>query len=196
MKKKSNFFRLPEVLLFSLMLVIIASCGSAKQVSKVDGKIKSEQPFSSKEYRSDDNYLRYVASEESADLSAAKALAFIQSQTGLAMEANKEIEGMFSNYLHFARGAQGNDATKHIQSLFDGIVQINLPRTTIIGEDVYRDKKTGKYTYYIATQISISELEKESLRLAREEAAVKELIREKEYREFMEQKLREKRASR
>jgi hypothetical protein len=183
-------------MIVSSIIFTLTACGTNKQVSRVDDKEKVVQPFSSAEFRSDDNYLRYVASEESSDLSAAKSLAFIQSQTGLVMQASKEVEGMYSNYLNFSKGAQSKDAVKHIQSLFDGIVQIRLPRTTIIGEEVYRDKKTGKYTYYVASQISISDLEKESLRLAGEEAALKEVIDEKAYRNFMEQKLREKRASR
>lgn len=196
MKKQVKPFNNMQSVIAFVLILLLAACGSNKQVSKVDGKVKSDQPFTSAEYRTDDNYIRYVASEESADLSAAKSLAQIESQTGLVVQANKQVEGMFSNYLNFSKGSQSRDAAKHIQYLFDGIIQLRLPRTAIIGEEVYVDKKTGKYTCYVATQISIDELEKESMRLAREEETLKELINENEYRKFMEEKLREKRASR
>lgn len=193
--KKSNPIHMKQLLAF-LTILLLASCGSSRKISKVDDKVKSVQPFSSADYRSDENYIRYVASEESADLSGAKALAYIQSESGIVLQANKEVEGMFTNYLNFAKGGIDKDVHKHIQYLFDGIIQIRLPRTMIIGEEAYKDPKTGKYTYYVATQISMDDLIKESERIAREDAALKEVVDEKDYRRFMEDKLREKRAAR
>lgn len=183
-------------LLALVFLLLNGSCRSRKEVSAVEGKQKVAEPFTSKEYRSDEQYLRYVASEESRDLSSAKSVAFIQAQTGIAMEANKEIEGMFTNYLNFDKSGENPQASKHIQYLFDGIVQIRMPYTRIIGEEAYRDPQTGFYTYYVASEVSINELEKESLRLLQEDERLKTIISENEYREVMEKKIQERKASR
>jgi hypothetical protein len=169
------------------------SCRSHKETAAaVDGKAVYDQPFSEKEYQTDDKYLRYVGFEESSDLMVAKTTAMIQAQTGLAMAANKEVEGMFTNYLNFAKTSATPENVKHIQALFDGIIQIHLPRVRVIGEKAYKDKKTGLFTYYAAVEVDISELEKESVRLADQNQQVKAVIAEKEYRSFMEEKLRKR----
>lgn len=141
-------------------LLFNTSCRNSKELSATAGETKVVQPFSTKEFASDDAFIRYVASEKANDLSIAKSVALIQAQTGLAMLANKEIEGMFTDYLNYKKGPQQSTSVKHVQSLFDGLVQIRMPRVRIIGEEVYRDNKTGQYTYYIAAQISLEELEK------------------------------------
>jgi hypothetical protein len=190
MKKSSTWVAMAVA---ATTIFFSASCRNSKELSATAGETKVVQPFASKEYASDDAYIRYVASEKAGDISVAKSVALIQAQTGLAMLANKEIEGMFTDYLNFKKGPQQNSSVKHVQSLFDGLVQVRMPRVRIIGEELYRDNKTGEYTYYIAAQISVEELEKESLRMVNEEAAIKEVIQEKEYRTLMDQKFRDRR---
>lgn len=188
--------KLNVILLISSTLVHY-SCKTNKSVVKdLEGKEIYKEPFSSDEYRSDDSHIRYVASEESNDIAVAKSVALIQSQAGLAVMVNKEIEGMFTSYLNFVKNGSNSEAVKHIQSLFDGIVQVRLPNVRVIGEQAFRDKRSGVFTYYVATEIKVSDLEKESMRLAQEDARLKAVVAEKEYREFLEAKLQQRKGDR
>lgn len=184
-------FALLTLFLALSILTLCSSCRSRKGVEVSDGMEKVKEPFSSAEYRSDENYVRYVGIAKDPNLASVKQVALIEAQSGIALLANKQIEGMFTNYLNYTNAANRNESAKHIQALFDGMIQLRLPFTRIIGEEVYKDKKTGEHLAYVAVAISVEDLEKESLRLLQEDARLKNLVSEEGYRALMEKKLQQ-----
>jgi hypothetical protein len=190
-KTKNNMkHSLSTLVLVLSTLTLLPSC-SHKTTAVVGDSEKVTEPFSSPEYRSDSKHVRYVGTIESDNITSAKQAALIEAQSGIALLSSKKIEGMFTDYLDLSNTSNKNESAKHIQSLFDGIVQIRLPFTRIIGEELYKNKSTGQYTSYIAIEVSVEELEKESLRILQTDARIKNLVSEKGYRELLDKKLQQ-----
>jgi hypothetical protein len=190
-KTKNNMKQsLSTVVLVLTLLALLPSC-SHKTTTVVGNSEKVTEPFSSPEYRSDSKYIRFVGMIESDNITSAKQAALIEAQSGIALLSSKKIEGMFTNYLDYSNASNKNESAKHIQTLFDGIVQIRLPFTRIIGEELYKNKSTSQYTCYIAIEVSVEELEKESLRILQTDARIKNIVSEKGYRELLDKKFQQ-----
>lgn len=156
-----------EKLMRSLLIIIfmlgVVACHSGKKITKVEQQEKIILPFAGSDYRTNEKYLRFVQSHESVDLSNAKSRALMKAQAGIAQTASVLVKSVMHNYLNERKIDEQSEYGDKYNAITQLVLKEKLNNTRIIGEEVYRDKATGKYTYYIALEMNADELLEKSI---------------------------------
>ncbi len=165
MKKHSSRFIASLAPLSILFLMIItSSCIKTKNIAKVEKLEKIELPFSGKDYRTNGQFLRFVQLHESSDLSAAKSRAMMKAQAGIAQTANVLVKSVMYNYMNERKIDEKNEFNDKYNAITELVIKEQLNNTNIIGETVFRDKESGRYTYYVALEMDANALLNKSVK--------------------------------
>jgi hypothetical protein len=133
--------------------------GCAKQIKNAPGKmVKVTLPCTGPDNNTNNKYFRANAGEQSMDSSVAKKRALTTTRTLLAQLIESKVMAVTEDYT-----ADVNDAMKeHLQRAFEeGAVQTSqqvLTGTRVICEELMQNSETGKYTYYVALELSAGDL--------------------------------------
>ena len=169
-----------------IMAMLTTGCSKTKEIAKVEHLEKIELPFSDKNYRSNGQFLRFVQMHESSDLSIAKSRALMKAQAGLVQTASVLVKSVMYNFLNERKIDDKNELNDKFNAITELVMKEQLANTKIIGEEVYRNKETGKYTYYIALEMDTEELLNKSVKGITRNERLRQDFEEEKFRKIFE----------
>ena len=137
-----------------LLLVAAAGCKSKQPLPSVQaGSVEVEVPFSSREYRSNENFFRATQSGRSPDVSTAKTIALLNARTELAGAVESTIKAVSTNYINQRTVGDRQEFSNRFDQEARAVVNQRLVDVTIIGERAFREQN-GSYTVWIAIEMA------------------------------------------
>jgi len=169
-----------------LITLVVVACSKTKEIAKVDHLEKIELPYSDKDYRTNSEFLRFVQMHESSDLSTAKSRALMKSQAGIAQTANVLVKSVMYNYVNERKIDVKNELNDKYNAITELVIKEQLTNTRIIGETVFRDKESGRYTYYVALEMAADELLNKSVNRITRNERLRQDFEEERFRKIFE----------
>jgi hypothetical protein len=145
------------VLVCLIPTILFTNCKSQKTFTE-KGAVEVVVPFTDKAYRSDKDTFRASQSGLSPDLSSAKKIALLNAKAELASNIQSVVKAVTENYT--------NQRTVGDKQVFENAFEENarvivnqmLSDVRIKDEKAFKGKD-GKYTYYIAVEMSKESIE-------------------------------------
>ncbi|GHT18361.1 hypothetical protein AGMMS4957_00530 [Bacteroidia bacterium] len=132
---------------------MMTSCGGAKKLSSEVGATEVVIPLSGKEYRTDKDFFRATQSGKSPDLATSKKIALTNAKAELAGNVQSTIKAVTENYTNQRAVGDKLEFENKFEENARVVVNQGLNDVKIIGEKTFKEKD-GKYTYYIAIEMS------------------------------------------
>jgi hypothetical protein len=153
MKTKLFLSALAMGLLFS------AGCKSKKKtpIQKETGAVEISVPFSSKEYRTDENFFRAKQYGKSPDLATAKKIAFQNAKSEMAGNIQAMIKRVTDQYTNQRTVGNAQEFENKFEELAREVVNMQLSNVREIGEKIFKEPD-GSFTYWIAIEASKKEV--------------------------------------
>lgn len=131
----------------------LAGCKSKKAtpVAKETGAVEISVPFSSKEYRSDENAFRAKQMGKSPDMATAKKIAFQNARGEMAGNINAMVKRVTDQYTNQRTVGNAQEFENKFEELSREVVSQELSNVKEIGEKIYKEPD-GSYTYWIAIE--------------------------------------------
>ena len=90
------------------------------------------------------------------------------------------------NFLNERKIDDKNEFNDKFNAITELVMKEQLANTKIIGEEVYRNKETGKYTYYIALEMDTEELLNKSVKGITRNERLRQDFEEEKFRKIFE----------
>jgi hypothetical protein len=132
--------------------VMFTSCKSKKVSSEV-GATEIVLPLSGKDYTSNKDFFRTTQLGKSPDLATAKKIALTNAKAELAANIQTTVKVVTENYTNQRTVADPQEFENKFEENARLVVNQSLNDVKIIGDKVFKEKD-GKYTYYIAIEMS------------------------------------------
>ena len=130
------------------------ACKSSKKAPSVEkGAREVSVPLSGKEYKTDKEHFRATQSGKSPDLATAKKIALQNAKTELAGNIQSTMKAVIDNYTNQRTVGDKMEFENKFEEYSRTVVNQTLNDVNIIGEKVFKEAD-GKYTYYIAVEMS------------------------------------------
>ena len=141
------------VLIPALAAIMLAGCKSKKttSVQKETGAVEITVPFSTKEFRSDENNFRAKQVGTSTDLAAAKKIAFQNARGEMAGNINATVKRVTDQYTNQRTVGNTQEFENKFEELSREVVNLEMSNVKEIGEKIFKEPD-GKYTYWIAIE--------------------------------------------
>jgi hypothetical protein len=110
-------------------------------------------PLSGREYKSDKDYFRATQSGKSSDLATSKKIALQNAKTELAGNIQSTMKVVVDNYTDQRTIGDKQEFENKFEEYSRTAINQTLNDVTIIGDKVFKEAD-GKYTYYIAIEVS------------------------------------------
>lgn len=151
MRKSTHLLLVP-----ALAVLTLAGCKSKKEtpqtpVQKDTGAVEISVPFSSKEYRSDENVFRAKQVGKSPDISTAKKIAFQNAKAEMAGNINSMVKRVTDQYTNQRTVGNAQEFENKFEELAREVVNMELSNVKEIGEKIFKEPD-GAYTYWIAIE--------------------------------------------
>lgn len=169
-----------------LMSVAQFACKSGKPFAKAEDEVKFDLPFSADRYQSDAKFIRSVFSHKSEDISQAKVRATMKAQMAIAQAAGSLTNGLLKEYVD-ERKITDTELNGRYQSMGEIWIHERLTNCNIIGEELYKNKNTGLYTYWIAMELDRDELYKETVKRIKSDDRLRQDFDEQNFRKIYEE---------
>jgi hypothetical protein len=152
--KTSHLLLIPAVAVLAL-----AGCKSKKAtpVAKETGAVEISVPFSSKEYRSDENNFRAKQVGKSPDISTAKKIAFQNAKSEMAGNINSVVKRVTDQYTNQRTVGNTQEFENKFEELAREVVNLEMSNVKEIGEKIYKEPDGG-YSYWIAIEADKKEV--------------------------------------
>jgi hypothetical protein len=152
--KTSRLLIIPAVAVLAL-----AGCKSKKAtpVAKETGAVEISVPFSSKEYRSDENNFRAKQVGKSPDISTAKKIAFQNAKSEMAGNINSVMKRVTDQYTNQRTVGNTQEFENKFEELAREVVNLEMSNVKEIGEKIYKEPDGG-YSYWIAIEANKKEV--------------------------------------
>jgi hypothetical protein len=131
--------------------VTITGCGGAKSAQSASTEVTV--PLSGKEFQTDKDFFRASQSGKSPDLATAKKIALQNAKTELAGNIQSLIKAVTENYTNQRTVGDKQEFENKFEENARAVINQTLNDVKIIGEKVFKEKD-GKYTYYVAIEMS------------------------------------------
>lgn len=154
---------------------MLFSCSSSPFGTKV------KEPFRGNAYESNNRFFRGTGKGESSEDNIARGKADIEAKSVLAGQVNTTMKQVADQYLGQTENAEAADVADKFQSLVRQVMNTNIADLRKIGEQKYFDKKTNKYTVFIAYEIKKNAM----FRFMKKQAKVDKTVNERQ-RELIE----------
>lgn len=158
MKNVSYLLLVPAVAMMAL-----TGCKSKKKtpppptVQQQTGSVEITVPFSSKEYRSDENTFRAKQVGKSPDLATAKKIAFQNARGEMAANINAMVKRVTDQYTNQRTVGNAQEFENKFEELSREVVNQQLANVKEIGEKIFKEPD-GSYSYWIAIEASKKEV--------------------------------------
>jgi hypothetical protein len=141
------------LLIPALAVLTLAGCKSKKgtPVQKETGAVEITVPFSSKEYRSDENTFRAKQTGKSPDLATAKKIAFQNARAEMAANINATVKRVTDQYTNQRTIGNKQEFENKFEELAREVVNMEMSNVKEIGEKIFKEPD-GSYSYWIAIE--------------------------------------------
>lgn len=145
--KTSNLLLIPAIAVLTL-----AGCKSKKQpIQKETGAIEISVPFSTKEFRSDEDNFRAKQVGKSPDLATAKKIAFQNAKSEMAANINSTIKRVTDQYTNQRTVGNKQEFENKFEELAREVVNLEISNVREIGEKIFKETD-GSFSYWIAIE--------------------------------------------
>ena len=146
--KTSHLLLIPAVAAMTL-----AGCKSKKStpIQKETGAVEISVPFSSKEFRSDENTFRAKQMGKSPDMATAKKIAFQNARGEMAGNINAMVKRVTDQYTNQRTVGNAQEFENKFEELSREVVSQELSNVKEIGEKIFKEPD-GSFTYWIAIE--------------------------------------------
>ena len=133
--------------------VMLAGCKSKKStpVQKETGAVEISVPFSSKEFRSDENNFRSKQVGKSPDIATAKKIAFQNAKAEMAGNINSTVKRVTDQYTNQRTVGNTQEFENKFEELAREVVNMEMSNVKEIGEKIFKEPDGG-YSYWIAIE--------------------------------------------
>lgn len=152
--KTSHLLLIPAVAALAL-----TGCKSKKAtpVQKETGAVEITVPFSSKEYRSNEDYFRAKQVGKSMDLATAKKKAYQNARGEMAANINATVKRVTDQYTNERTVGNTQEFENKFEELSREVVNLEMSNVKEIGEKIFKEPD-GSYTYWIAIEAGKKEV--------------------------------------
>jgi hypothetical protein len=145
--KTTNLLLIPAIAVLTL-----AGCKSKKQpIQKETGAIEISVPFSTKEFRSDEDNFRAKQVGKSPDLATAKKIAFQNAKSEMAANINSTIKRVTDQYTNQRTVGNKQEFENKFEELAREVVNLEISNVREIGEKIFKETD-GSFSYWIAIE--------------------------------------------
>lgn len=146
---KTHLLLIPAIAVLSLT----TACKSKKAapVQQQTGAVEISVPFSSKEYRSDENTFRAKQVGKSPDLATAKKIAFQNARAEMAANINSLVKRVTDQYTNQRTVGNNQDFENKFEEQAREVVSLQMANVKEIGEKIFAEPNGG-YSYWIAIE--------------------------------------------
>jgi hypothetical protein len=147
------------LLIPALAVIALAGCKSKKTtpVQKETGAVEITVPFSSKEYRSDENYFRAKQVGKSPDLATAKKIAFQNARAEMAANIQATVKRVTDQYTNQRSVGNAQEYENKFEELTREVVNMQMSNVKEIGEKIFKEPDNS-YSYWIAIEAGKKEV--------------------------------------
>lgn len=152
--KTSTWLLIPAVAMLTL-----GGCKSKKTtpVQKETGAVEITVPFSSKEFRSDENMFRAKQVGKSPDIATAKKIAFQNARAEMAANINAVVKRVTDQYTNQRTVGNKQEFENKFDELSREVVNMEMSNVKEIGEKIFKEPD-GSYSYWIAIEADKKEV--------------------------------------
>ena len=152
--KTSRLLVIPAVAILAL-----TGCKSKKgtPIQKETSAVEISVPFSSKEYRSDENTFRAKQVGKSPDISTAKKIAFQNAKSEMAGNINSVMKRVTDQYTNQRTVGNTQEFENKFEELAREVVNLEMSNVKEIGEKIFKEPDGG-YSYWIAIEANKKEV--------------------------------------
>jgi len=145
--KTTNLLLIPAIAVLTL-----AGCKSKKQpIQKETGAVEISVPFSTKEFRSDEDNFRAKQVGKSPDLATAKKIAFQNAKSEMAANINSTIKRVTDQYTNQRTVGNKQEFENKFEELAREVVNLEISNVREIGEKIFKETD-GSFSYWIAIE--------------------------------------------
>lgn len=146
--KTTNLLLIPAV-----AAIMLTGCKAKQQnpVQKETGAVEITVPFSSKEYRSDENTFRSKQVGKSPDIATAKKIAFQNAKAEMASNINSLVKRVTDQYTNQRTVGNNQDFENKFEEQSREVVNLEMSNVREIGEKIFKEPDGG-YSYWIAIE--------------------------------------------
>jgi hypothetical protein len=146
--KTTNLLLIP-----ALAALMLTGCKAKQQnpVQKETGAVEITVPFSSKEYRSDENTFRSKQVGKSPDIATAKKIAFQNAKAEMASNINSLVKRVTDQYTNQRTVGNNQDFENKFEEQSREVVNLEMSNVREIGEKIFKEPDGG-YSYWIAVE--------------------------------------------
>ena len=133
--------------------LVAGSCKSKKgtPIQKETGAKEITLPFSSKEYRTDENFFRAKNLGKSPDLATAKKIAMNNAKSELASNIQTTIKKVTDQYTNQRTVSSKQEFENKFEELAREVTNLTISNVRVKDEKVFKEED-GSYTYWVAIE--------------------------------------------
>ena len=137
----------------AIAVLALTGCKSKKgtPIQKETSAVEISVPFSSKEYRSDENNFRAKQVGKSPDISTAKKIAFQNAKSEMAGNINSVMKRVTDQYTNQRTVGNAQEFENKFEELSREVVNMEMSNVKEIGEKIFKEPD-GAYSYWIAIE--------------------------------------------
>jgi hypothetical protein len=140
------------LLIPAIAVLTLAGCKSKKQtIQKETGAVEITLPFSTKEFRSDENHFRSKQVGKSPDLATAKKIAYQNAKSEMAGNINATVKRVTDQYTNQRTVGNTQEFENKFEELAREVVNLEMSNVKEIGEKTFKEPDGG-YSYWIALE--------------------------------------------
>ncbi|HOZ88446.1 MAG TPA: hypothetical protein PL029_11850, partial [Bacteroidia bacterium] len=135
------------LLIPAIAVLTLAGCKSKKTttVQKETGAVEITVPFSSKEYKSDDNYFRAKQSGKSPDMATAKKIAYQNARAEMAGNINATVKRVTDQYTNQRTVGNAQEFENKFEELSREVVNLEMSNVKEMDSKLFKETD-GSYT--------------------------------------------------
>jgi len=151
------------LLIPALALLTFTGCKSKKKATPIEKETGAKEisvPFSSKEYKTDEDFYRARSSGKSPDMAAAKKIALNNAKSEMASNMQTMIKKVTDQYTNQRTVGKDQEYENKFEELSREVTNQSLANIRVKDEKIFQEAD-GKYTYWVAIEADKKEVFKQ-----------------------------------
>ena len=148
------------LLIPAVAVLALTGCKGKKNttpVQKDSGAIEITVPFSSSEYRSNEDFFRAKQVGKSPDMATAKKIAFQNAKGEMAGNINSVVKRVTDQYTNQRTVGNTQEFENKFEELSRDVVNLEMSNVKEIGEKIFKETD-GSFSYWIAIEAAKKEV--------------------------------------
>lgn len=146
----------------ALAMMTLVGCKGKKAtpIEKETGAKEISVPFSTKEYKTDEDFYRAKSSGKSIDMAAAKKIAMNNAKTEMASNIQTMIKKVTDQYTNQRTVGKDQEYENKFEELAREVTNQSLANVRVKDEKIFQEAN-GSYTYWVAIEADKKEVFKQ-----------------------------------